>query len=377
MGEAPVADGRQQQPRSKSTPFWVGPIPTPQLGLKWPLWEPLNGSFMKAVLAEFAAMTAFLLITIGHVTFSCHASNVGLGAPITGGEVADPTSCLLTDARLLSIATVFGLSIGALVYATASFSGGHLNPAVTLGFLIARKISLQRAFCYWIAQMLGAIFGSLFPWLIDRVAWHAAGGGANGIGVATIHESAIWGMETLLTAVLVFVVFCATDSKRSAVGPHLPVLAPFAIGFTVFICHLIAIPIDGCSINPARSFGPAVIGGLWAHQWIFWVGPMCGGVLGAVLYELIFRMTRKTELALYSADSMPAHMHEGNNQTAHLADFSGFKGRDDHAVPAPDEATLPAYSGVKGATGGRYRGDSASGATEEGAPLQYRPDEAV
>jgi MIP family channel proteins len=373
MGEAAVAEGRGQ-PRSKSTPFWVGPIPAPQLGLKFPCWEPVNGSFMKAILAEFFGMTAFLLITIGHVTFSCHASNVGLGAPVTGGEVADPTSCLLTDARLLSIATVFGLAIGALVYATASFSGGHLNPAVTMGFLIARKITLQRAFCYWIAQMVGAIFGSLFPWLIDRVAWHAAGGGANGIGIASLHKSGVWGMEALLTSVLVFVVFAATDSRRSAVGPHLPVLAPFAIGFTVFICHLIAVPIDGCSINPARSFGPAVIGGLWKDQWIFWVGPMCGGLLGAVLYELFFRLTRKQELALYNAESPVSQPHGAH--TAHLAEFSGFKGRDDHAVPTPDEDTLPPYTGVKGATGGNYRGDSASGATEEGTPLHYRGDPA-
>jgi glycerol uptake facilitator-like aquaporin len=101
------------------------------------------------------------------------------------------------------------------------------------------------------------------------------------------------GAEVLLTAILVFVVFAATDKSRGASTPHLSALAPFAIGVTVFLCHIVAVPIDGCSVNPARSFGAAVVSGVWAYQWVFWVGPLAAGVAVGLLYEnLAFRAPR-------------------------------------------------------------------------------------
>jgi glycerol uptake facilitator-like aquaporin len=94
------------------------------------------------------------------------------------------------------------------------------------------------------------------------------------------------GTEMVLTALFVFAVFAATDQTRGATTPHIPALAPFAIGIAVFLAHLVAVPVDGCSINPARSFGAAVTSNMWHQHWIFWLGPLvAGGVVGA-LYEM-------------------------------------------------------------------------------------------
>ena len=88
---------------------------------------------------------------------------------------------------------------------------------------------------------------------------------------------------------LVFVVFAATDAERAVSTAPLPILAPLSIGMIVFACHLVAIPIDGCSINPARSFGPALVAERWHNFWIFWVGPYTGALIASVMYELLFR----------------------------------------------------------------------------------------
>lgn len=93
------------------------------------------------------------------------------------------------------------------------------------------------------------------------------------------------GIELLLTALFVFIVFAATDKARAATTPHLPSLAPFAIGIALFLAHIVAVPIDGCSVNLARSFGTAVTSGVWHQHWIFWVGPLVGGGVVGLLYE--------------------------------------------------------------------------------------------
>lgn len=310
--------------------------PTIELGLALPPWERIDGSFCKAVFAEFVHITAFLFITIGTITSGCHEPNIGVAAgenPATafaGATVlSDPVSCRLESSRVLTIAMAFGFSIAILVYSAATFSGGHLNPAVTAGLLVAKKITLQRAVCYWVAQILGAILGSSFVYAIDRSGWNAAGGGTNAINPGTSNAGA-WFLEFLLTALLVFVVLAATDSKREAIGAHLPVLAPFAIGFTVFICHLVAIPLDGCSINPARSFGPAVVAGTWTDQWVFWVGPMSGGIFAAILYETSFRPTRKPILGANKVFS------DSDEDTVKLPDYTGYRG----AYQPPSGQTL-------------------------------------
>ncbi|KAK9829737.1 hypothetical protein WJX72_007578 [[Myrmecia] bisecta] len=256
-----------------------------EIGVKF--IEPISGGLIKAVLAEFVCFILFLFFTIGTICFGCHLPDINLAGQDSVVEV-----CALTAPRVLTIATAFGLSIFVLVYASASFSGGHLNPAITLGFLITKKVTLLRAVLYWAAQITGGIIGVAFVKAVDKVAFAVAKGGTNGL-TALVDEGGGWLMETILTFALVFVVFAATDAARAENTAHLPVLAPMAIGFTVFICHLVAIPIDGCSINPARSFAAAVVYGKWNDMWIFWVGPFSGAIIAALTYELVFRPTRK------------------------------------------------------------------------------------
>ena len=218
----------------------------------------------RATYAEFIATLLFIFLGAGTVA-------------VTGGLVKEG----LTSARLVAIALAHGLAIALLVSATARISGGHINPAVTFGALITGKINLARAMMYVGAQLVGAVVGA---WLLTLVIPAAAWGnlGAHGLGAGISVEGGLVA-EIVLTFALVFVVFAtAVDPK----GPgH---LAPFAIGVTVLVDHLIGVPITGAGMNPARSFGPALIAGAWANHWIYWVGPLIGGGLAAWVYQSLF-----------------------------------------------------------------------------------------
>ncbi|XP_028096185.1 aquaporin PIP-type-like [Camellia sinensis] len=171
-----------------------------------------------------------------------------------------------------------------LVYCTAGISGGHINPAVTFGLFLARKVSLIRALAYMIAQCLGAICGVGLVKAFMKSSYNSLGGGANSVAHGYNKGTAL-GAEIISTFVLVYTVFAATDPKRSARDSNVPVLAPLPIGFAVFMVHLATIPITGTGINPARSFGAAVIYNnkhIWDEHWIFWVGPFVGGIIEGI-----------------------------------------------------------------------------------------------
>eukprot|EP00879_Flechtneria_rotunda_P008705 GHRR01009119.1.p1 GENE.GHRR01009119.1~~GHRR01009119.1.p1 ORF type:complete len:221 (+),score=41.81 GHRR01009119.1:1052-1714(+) len=168
--------------------------------------------------------------------------------------------------------------------AAVHHTGGHLNPAITFAMLLAGRVSLLRAAVYIVCQLVGAIVGSSLTLAIDPLGYRAALGAANRLNVWATAGTAL-GTEILLTAIFIFVVFAAVDQARGSTAAHLPVLAPLAIGVTVLLAHIVAVPIDGCSINPARSFGVAVVSGVWSEHWIFWVGPLIGGAAAGLLYE--------------------------------------------------------------------------------------------
>ncbi|MFQ5520811.1 MAG: MIP family channel protein [Candidatus Methylomirabilia bacterium] len=224
---------------------------------------------MRATVAEFIATLLFVFLGPATVV-------------VTGGLMNED----LTSARLLVIALGHGLAIALLVAATANISGGHINPAVTLGALLTRKITAVKAGMYIVAQLVGAILGAL---LLKGVIPAAAEGnlGAHGLG-SGITAGAGLVTEIILTFALVFVVF-ATAMDPKGLG-H---LAPLAIGLTIVVDHLVGVPITGASMNPARSFGPALVAGAWANHWIYWVGPIVGGGLAALVYQFIF--LRRTE----------------------------------------------------------------------------------
>ncbi|GKV12211.1 hypothetical protein SLEP1_g23390 [Rubroshorea leprosula] len=234
-------------------------------------------SFYRAIIAEFIATLLFLYITV--LTVIGYKSQV---------DISDD-QC--TGVGILGIAWAFGGMIFILVYCTAGISGGHINPAVTFGLFLARKVSLIRAILYMVAQCLGAICGCGLVKAFQKSYYTKYGGGANGLNDGYSKGTGL-GAEIIGTFVLVYTVFSATDPKRNARDSHVPVLAPLPIGFAVFMVHLATIPITGTGINPARSFGAAVIFNqdkAWDDQWIFWVGPFIGAAIAAFYYQFVLR----------------------------------------------------------------------------------------
>ncbi|KAK6152402.1 hypothetical protein DH2020_015037 [Rehmannia glutinosa] len=232
-------------------------------------------SFYRAIIAEFIATLLFLYVTaltvIGYKSQSAADECGGVG--------------------ILGIAWAFGGMIFVLVYCTAGISGGHINPAVTFGLFLARKVSLVRAVLYMVAQCLGAICGCGLVKAFQKAYYVRYGGGANELAAGYSTGTGL-AAEIIGTFVLVYTVFSATDPKRNARDSHVPVLAPLPIGFAVFMVHLATIPITGTGINPARSFGAAVIFGkdkAWDDQWIFWVGPFIGAAIAAIYHQYILR----------------------------------------------------------------------------------------
>ncbi|XP_078427379.1 putative aquaporin PIP1-2 [Wolffia australiana] len=242
-----------------------------------PLFEPgelKSWSFYRAGIAEFIATFLFLYVTVLTVM----------------GVKREPNRCATVGTQ--GIAWAFGGMIFALVYCTAGVSGGHINPAVTFGLFLARKLSLTRALFYIVMQCLGAICGAgVVKGLEGDARFGLLGGGANVVNPGYTKGDGL-GAEIIGTFVLVYTVFSATDAKRNARDSHVPVLAPLPIGFAVFLVHLATIPITGTGINPARSLGAAIIFNkqqAWDDHWIFWVGPFIGAGLAAIYHQIVIR----------------------------------------------------------------------------------------
>lgn len=236
-------------------------------------------SFYRALIAEFIATLLFLYVTVLTVIGYKSQTDPDKGLDACGGV------------GILGIAWAFGGMIFVLVYCTAGISGGHINPAVTFGLFLARKVSLIRAVLYMVAQCLGAICGCGLVKAFQKSYYNHYGGGANELQEGYNKGTGL-GAEIIGTFVLVYTVFSATDPKRNARDSHVPVLAPLPIGFAVFMVHLATIPITGTGINPARSFGAAVIfnqSKAWDDHWLFWVGPFIGAAIAAFYHQFILR----------------------------------------------------------------------------------------
>ena len=184
----------------------------------------------------------------------------------------------------VGVGLVFGLVVAAMIYATGHLSGAHLNPAVTLGFVLARHFPLRRLAGYWLAQLLGALAAiGCLRLLLGDVAHLGATLPARAGGAWQA-----FGFEVLLTFFLMFVIMAvATDTR--AVGQA----AALAIGATVGLEALFAGPISGASMNPARSLAPAIISGIWTDQWVYMTAPF----IGAALAALVYRWLRQGSLA--------------------------------------------------------------------------------
>ena len=215
-------------------------------------------------LAEFFATGMFVFI--------------GAGAVVSSGIVASDGSDV---GILVTVALAHGLAICLLIYSVGHISGGHLNPAITIAAIINCKISWIMGCTYIASQVAGGILAALI--LMAVVPDMYEGNlGAHGLGNGV---SIVMGfsVELIFTFLLTFVVFATAMDKRS----H-GVMAPLAIGITVIVVHLVAIPLTGAGINPARSLGPAIASGFWDNHWLYWAAPILGAVMGGTLYQLIF-----------------------------------------------------------------------------------------
>lgn len=189
-----------------------------------------------------------------------------------------------SSATVILIAFGFGLSIFVLVYIMADVSGANLNPAVSIGLLLGKRISVERFVFYVIAQIVGALAGAgLATIFLDSTS-----GGFNALAEGIEAKDAFAG-EVLCTFVLVVTVFSATDAEVGRKFKHTGALLPLSIGLAVLLDHLIMIPVDGCSINPARSLATAITNNKWDDHWVFWAGPLIGGILAALVWEAVLR----------------------------------------------------------------------------------------
>ena len=184
------------------------------------------------------------------------------------------------------VALAFGLTVVTMAYAVGHISGGHFNPAVSIGLWAGKRFEGKDLLPYIVAQVLGGAFAGLVLYLIasGKDGFTAGNFASNGydehsIGGYSMVSALI--AEVVLTAMFLIVIMGATDKKAPA-G-----FAPLAIGLALTLIHLISIPIDQTSVNPARSTGVALFADAWALKqlWLFWVAPIIGGILGAVIYN--------------------------------------------------------------------------------------------
>ena len=228
---------------------------------------------MKKYLAEFIG-------TFSLVFFGCGAAGVS-GISSTGPA----------GIGLLGISFAFGLTVVVMAYAIGPISGCHINPAITVSMMAAGKIKVSDAVGYIIAQFIGATLASAVLYLIQSGAPGFMMGewalGSNGWGpgyLGAYNTTSAFVAETVLTFLFLLVIFKTTAKWGNSN------MAGLAIGLTLVLVHLVAIPITGTSVNPARSFGPAIFaGGKALHQlWLFIVAPLIGGLLAAFTWKGIF-----------------------------------------------------------------------------------------
>ncbi|CAO1947407.1 unnamed protein product [Urochloa humidicola] len=233
----------------------------------------------KAAVSEFICMLIFVFAGSGSgMAFS----------KISGGGATTP-------AGLVAVSLAYTLALIAAVSVGANISGGHVNPAVTFGAFVGGNMSLVKAVVYWVAQLLGSVVACL----LLRIAT----GGELAVGASSLCPGVgTWNavvLEMVMTFGLVYTVYAtAVDPNKGDLG----VIAPIAIGFIVGANILAGGPFDGASMNPAASFGPALVSGVWENHWVYWLGPFAGAAIAALVYDILFIGNQRPHQHLPSTD---------------------------------------------------------------------------
>nr|QJD39003.1 major intrinsic family protein [Zygnema circumcarinatum] len=231
--------------------------------------EPYKNNLLKAAAAEFVALLVFVFVSAG--TAVSLSSKVEEKTDVNAGK---------TDAALVvGVALGHGITIALTVAVAAAYSGGHVNPAVTLAFILTGRLDFLAGVVYWVAQLLGATVGGFLLYSIWGTKWglgsHALSSGVTGLGGV--------GVELALTFVLVLTVWgTAVDPRGNKT------LAPYFIGLSVFVAVLFGATLTGPSLNPARTFGVAVWTFNFNHHWVYWLGPFLGAAIASLVYDFLF-----------------------------------------------------------------------------------------
>merc|ERR1712193_34879 len=197
---------------------------------------------------------------------------------------------MTNTADIVRIALAFGVTVATMAQSIGHVSGCHINPVVTAGLLVSRKIGLVKALLYVVAQCLGAILGAgLLKVFLPSTETEFPGM----TGFTTLSAGQAFGIEFFCTFMLVMVVFGSAADDIAA--KNTKGSAPLAIGLSISAAILFAGPLTGGSLNPARTLGPAVVGMSFDNHWVYWLGPILGGICASIVYNMILKAEEKKE----------------------------------------------------------------------------------
>jgi len=292
-------------------------------------------SLWRCSLAEFFGTLIFVFLGTASVTSAVNS------AP-TNGDAYDQA------AFVMSVAFAHGFAIAISIYSIGEISGGthkaqnhectlgrlklhrfcvvctgNINPAVTWALTITRKISIVRGLCYVISQLVGAILASLvLKSLLPATIEARDGLGCHGLHSAITSSTGLQ-FEITLTFIFIFIVFSTAISPF--VGKMAPVsgaeygpgkLTPLVLGLTILVLHLVGVPFTGASMNPARSFGPAVVAGCWTDHWIYWVGPIIGSTSAAIIAHIFFLSKPEDVAKVFAGTRGDQSLAQSHNKAA-------------------------------------------------------------
>jgi MIP family channel proteins len=230
-------------------------------------------SKLQKIVAEFIGTFALVFFGVGAIIADQFLRSSAVGQPGFG---------------LLGIALAQGLAFGIMVTALGHVSGGHFNPAITIGFWVTRKLSTFDTLAYWAAQLGGGMAAAYLLRTLPFEAWSSVQLGTPDLAIGVTRSTGII-FEAVMTFFLVFVFFATAVDEHGAFHKN----AGFTVGLTVTIAVLLGEPFTGAALNPARVLGPAIAANHWTNHGVYWIGPLGGGVVAGWLYDTMFLAKRE------------------------------------------------------------------------------------